>query len=182
MIRYLFFIFILLFSFNCYSQTEILGKVCFLKEGVPGVQVKIKGEKNETYTDIEGNFHLIISNKKTKILSISNPGFPSIELYNVIIPEKSQLIQLGSIDLFFNKTIESKAYNNLTSESKKDYYELTCYGNSLGYVSKNQIEERDLIIINHHDNLLNYKVYYDSVTNTVMIDYVKLKEILQVNK
>lgn len=68
-------LFALLFSFNIYAQGIVVnGKVTSAAEGIPGVNVVVKGTTSGTVTDLDGKFRLQVPSKDSELV-ISAIGY-----------------------------------------------------------------------------------------------------------
>ena len=139
----------------------------------PLIGAMIKIGRQTSFANVNGEFALHFKHSEEKFpVIIEYPFSPTLYIYGVDYDKDS--IDLGKVELVFNKMISIEEYKR-TSKSDRIHIEpIKHYTNLLGYVYKNKVDSIDLIskCKDLNGNLLPYK--YDSSKNQISISYKNL--------
>lgn len=126
-------------------------------------------------TLVDGSFLVQVKRKSSYTLQLEFPSMASIQLTD-IEGHRQDTVDVGNIEMIPNRVISEKEYKALNQSTKKNAYPWYSYAQLLGYVLLNEVEPKDL-----HSGCADkkgrpYHYPYDSTTNTIKIDYKRIKE------
>ncbi|TWO34014.1 hypothetical protein E1J38_004345 [Seonamhaeicola sediminis] len=156
------------------GQTILKGNVWDGELGYPGVSISLENTEILTFSDFDGNFQLDIPKSVEK----GNVIFKYVDLAIKIenFKFKTAIIDLGKVIIPLLKHIDPSEYIKLPKEKQKNIQPVTCWGQILGYIKKDELE-KDNLILNCGRKIKNYS--FNSKTGTIAIDYSEIRNCIK---
>ncbi|RED48975.1 hypothetical protein [Seonamhaeicola aphaedonensis] len=156
------------------GQTILKGNVWDGEFNYSGVSISLENTEILNFSDFDGNFQLDIPKRIEK----GNVIFQYVDLAIKIenFKFKTSIIDLGKVIIPLLKHIDPSEYIKLPKEKQKNIQPVTCWGQILGYIKKDVLEE-DSLILNCNKKIENYS--FNSKTGTIVLDYSEIRDCLK---
>jgi hypothetical protein len=155
--------------FNPREQTVLTGIISIDGETTSGCKIEILETGTTESTDSDGNFRLVVNDMEHVSLLISYADGLTCKVLIRDIKTAPGEVDLGTIPLFFNKTISVSDYEKLDKYEREKYDAIRHWTQLIGYINKNSVDTTALRTALAINGKIKYR--FDPVDNKVIVNY-----------